>query len=134
VHIFCGCAGHLDEFYFRHNRIEMRRFNYARNSYRDEFSDFSPHSYSHAPPRISSHVLPHFSHGPNHHTYGFSSRENNFVPTRFDYGPRPHHSDRFLCRPSFPAGGSCIHPEPRHLDDSHFSRHGSRPTGTNGEV
>jgi uncharacterized protein YjeT (DUF2065 family) len=38
--MFCGCVGHLDEFCFRHNRIERRCFDYARNSYRDEFSDF----------------------------------------------------------------------------------------------
>jgi hypothetical protein len=47
VCIFCGRTSHLDEFYFRHKRIERRRFDYARNSYRDEFSDFSPHSLSH---------------------------------------------------------------------------------------
>jgi hypothetical protein len=40
-------------------------FEYARNSYRDEFFDFLPHSYSHA--------LSRFSHGPNHHSYGFGS-------------------------------------------------------------
>jgi hypothetical protein len=40
VCMFCGRAGHLDEFCFRHKRIERRRFDYARNSYRDEFSDF----------------------------------------------------------------------------------------------
>jgi hypothetical protein len=39
--MFCGRVGHLDEFCFRRNRIERRRFDYARNSYRDEFSDFS---------------------------------------------------------------------------------------------
>jgi hypothetical protein len=31
--IFCGCAGHLDEFCFRRKRIGMRRLDYARNSY-----------------------------------------------------------------------------------------------------
>jgi hypothetical protein len=35
VCMFCGHAGHLDEFCFRHKRIERRRFDYARNSYRD---------------------------------------------------------------------------------------------------
>jgi hypothetical protein len=38
--MFSGCAGHLDEFCFRCKRIEKRRFDYARNSYRDEFFDF----------------------------------------------------------------------------------------------
>jgi hypothetical protein len=33
IYIFCGCAGHLDEFCFRHKRIGMRRLDYARNSY-----------------------------------------------------------------------------------------------------
>jgi hypothetical protein len=33
VCIFCGRAGHLDEFCFRRKRIEKRRFEYARNSY-----------------------------------------------------------------------------------------------------
>jgi hypothetical protein len=42
VCMFCGRASHLDEFCFRCKRIEKRRFDYARNSYRDEFSDFSP--------------------------------------------------------------------------------------------
>jgi hypothetical protein len=38
--IFCGRAGHLDEFYFRWKRIERRRVDYARDSYHDEFIDF----------------------------------------------------------------------------------------------
>jgi hypothetical protein len=54
VCVFCGRAGHLDEFCFRRKRIEKRCFNYARNSYRDEFSDFLPHFYSRASPRTSS--------------------------------------------------------------------------------
>jgi hypothetical protein len=65
VFLFCGRAGHLDEFYFRHKRIEKRHFDYARNSYRNEFIDFPPHTYSHAPS--------HFFHGPNHRSYGFGS-------------------------------------------------------------
>jgi hypothetical protein len=76
--MFYGCAGHLDEFYFRRKRIEKRRFDYARNSYRDEFLDF----------------LPHFFHAPNHRSYGFGSRENSFVPRHFSYGPRSHRDDR----------------------------------------
>jgi hypothetical protein len=79
VCIFCGCAGHLDEFSFRRKRIERRHVEYARNSYRDEFIDFPPHSYSHvlprfysrASPRTSSRAFPQFSYGPNHHSYGF---------------------------------------------------------------
>jgi hypothetical protein len=67
VCMFSGCASHLDEFCFRHKRIKKRHFDYARNSYRDEFSDLLPRSYSHA--------LSHFSHGPNHRSYGFGSRE-----------------------------------------------------------
>jgi hypothetical protein len=73
VCMFCGRAGHLDEFCFWHKRIEKRRFDYARNSYRDEFSDFPPRSYSCALPHTSSRDLPRFSHGPNHRSYGFGS-------------------------------------------------------------
>jgi hypothetical protein len=65
VYMFCGCAGYLYEFCFCHKRIEKRRFDYARNSYRDEFIDFPPRSYSRAPSR--------FFHGPNHRSYGFVS-------------------------------------------------------------
>jgi hypothetical protein len=43
--MFCGCAGHLDEFCFHRKRIEKRCFDFARNSYRDEFSDFLPRSH-----------------------------------------------------------------------------------------
>jgi hypothetical protein len=38
--MFYGRAGHLDEFCFQRKRIEKRRFEYARNSYRDEFFHF----------------------------------------------------------------------------------------------
>jgi hypothetical protein len=77
--MFCGRAGHLDEFCFRWKRIERRRVEYARDSYRDEFNDFPPRSYSHvlprfycrASPRTFSRALPKFAHGPNHHSYGF---------------------------------------------------------------
>jgi hypothetical protein len=71
--IFCGSTGHLDEFCFRRKRIERRHLDYARNSYRDEFSDFSPRSYSRVVPRTSSHALPQFAHGPNYHSYNFGS-------------------------------------------------------------
>jgi hypothetical protein len=63
--MFCGRAGHLDEFCFCHKRIENMHFDYSRNSYRVEFTDFLPRSYSHAPS--------HFFHKPNHHSYGFGS-------------------------------------------------------------
>jgi hypothetical protein len=79
--MFYGHAGHLDEFCFWHKRIEMRRVEYARNSYCDKFIDYPPRSYSHVPPRFYSQVSPHtsscafpqFSYGPNHRSYGFGS-------------------------------------------------------------
>jgi hypothetical protein len=131
VCMFCGRAGHLDEFCIRGKRIERRHVEYARNSYRDEFIDFLPHSYSHVLPRFysraspltfsralphtSSGALPQFAHGLNHHSYGFGPRENRFEPRRFGYDPRPHYGDHFLRRPDFPAGGSFPHYEPRHF-------------------
>jgi hypothetical protein len=63
--MFCGSTGHMDEFYFHRRRIENRRLDYSRNSYRDEFIDFLPHT--------SSRASPHFFHGPNHCSYGFGS-------------------------------------------------------------
>jgi hypothetical protein len=42
IYMFCNRTGQFDEFCFRHKRIEKRRFDDARNSYRDEFIDFSP--------------------------------------------------------------------------------------------
>jgi hypothetical protein len=135
VCIFCGHAGHLDEFFFWRKRIEKRRFDYARISYRDEFIDFPPQSYSHGLPRTYSHALPQFSHGSNHQSYGFGSQENRFVTRRFGYGPRfLRHDDCFLLRPGFPAGASHTHFELRHLDSPHFFHHGSHPTWPNGEV
>jgi hypothetical protein len=73
VCMFYGRAGHMDEFCFRHKRIEKRHFDYARNSHRNEFSDFLPRSFSHASPRTSSCALSHFSQGSNHHSHGFGS-------------------------------------------------------------
>jgi hypothetical protein len=61
--MFCSRADHLDVLCFCHKRIEKRHFDYAINSYRDEFIDFPPHT--------SSRVLHHFFHGPNNHSYGF---------------------------------------------------------------
>jgi hypothetical protein len=61
VCMFCGHACHLDEFCFRRKRIERRHVEYTRNSYHDDFIDFSPRSYSHIPPRFYSHASPHTS-------------------------------------------------------------------------
>jgi hypothetical protein len=63
--IFCDRAGQLDEFCFCRKRIEKRRFDYTKNSYRDEFTDF--------PPRSCSRTLSLFFHGPNHRSYDFGS-------------------------------------------------------------
>jgi hypothetical protein len=71
VYMFCGRANHLDEFCFHRKRIEKRHFEYSRNSYRDEFFEFPPRSYSRASPRTSSHFLSRVSHEPNHRSYGF---------------------------------------------------------------
>jgi hypothetical protein len=73
--MFYARAGHLDEFCFCHKRIEKRHFEYARNSFRDEFSDFPPHSFSRTLPCTFSRALSRFSYGPNHRSYGFGSRE-----------------------------------------------------------
>jgi hypothetical protein len=110
--MFCGRAGHLDEFCFCHKKIEKRRFDYARISYHNEFIDFLP--------RTPSRALSHFFHGPNHRSYSFGSRENSFVPERFGYDPRSHCGDRVPHRHGFPARGSYTHFKPRHLDDPHF--------------
>jgi hypothetical protein len=93
VYMFCGHAGHLDEFCFWCKRIERRCIEYARNSYCDEFIDFPPRSYSHVPlrfyscasPHTSSHVFPQFSYIPNRHSYSFGSQENRFEPRHFGY-------------------------------------------------
>jgi hypothetical protein len=44
--MFCDRVGHLDEFCFHRKRMEKRHFDYARNSYRDEFIDFLPRTSS----------------------------------------------------------------------------------------
>jgi hypothetical protein len=121
VCMFCGRASHLDEFCFRRKRIESRRVEYARDSYRDEFIDFMPRSYSHVLPHFysrasprtfsrvlpptSSGALPQFAHGTNHHSYGFGPRENRFESKCFGYGPRPHRGDCFPRRPGFSTRG-----------------------------
>jgi hypothetical protein len=132
--MFYSCAGHLVELYFRQKMIEKRRFEHARNSYCDEFYDFPPRSYSRASPRTSSRVLSHFSHGPNHHSYGFGSRENSFVPRCFGYGPCPYRGDHTPRRPDFPAGGFHTRFELRHLDNPLFPCRGSHPTHPNNDV
>jgi hypothetical protein len=124
--MFCGCAGHLDEFCFRHKRMEKRRADYARNSYHDEFIDFLPHFSSRAPS--------HFSHEPNHHSYGFGSRESGLVLGRFGVDPLSHRGVRPPHRHGFPARGVYSHFEPSRFDGPGFPRHGSRPTRSNGEV
>jgi hypothetical protein len=134
VCMFCGRADHLDEFCFRRKIIEKRRFDYARNSYRDEFSDFPPRSYSCYLPRTTSLDLTCFSHGANHDSYGFGSWEKNFVPRRFVYDSRPHRGNHFSHRPGFSTGGSHTHFELRHLDGPHFPHHGSDPTQPNGDM
>jgi hypothetical protein len=118
--MFCGCAGHLVEFCFRHKKIE--------------FFDFSSRSYSRDSPRTSSRALFCFSHGSNYRSYGFGSRENHFEPNCFGYGPRPRRGDRFPCRPDFSAGGSHTHFESRYLGSPCFPRRGSRLNRPNGEL
>jgi hypothetical protein len=116
----------LDEFYFHRKRIEKMCFDYARNSYRNEFIDFLPHT--------SSRASSCFFHGPNHRSYGFSSRENNFVPRRFGHNPRSHRCDHPPRRHDFSAGGSYTRFKSRHFDGPHFFHRGSYPTHSNGEV
>jgi hypothetical protein len=142
VCMFCGHASHMDEFCFWQKRIDRRRVEYARDSYRDEFIDFPPRSYSHVPPRFYSRASPHtfsralpqFAHGSNHRSYGLGSQENRFVPRHFGYDPHPHRGDRFPHRPGFPAGGVHTHFESRHLDGPRLPHHCSHPTQPNGEL
>jgi hypothetical protein len=101
-------------------------FDYVRNSYRDEFIDFPPLSYSRA--------LPQFSYGPNHRSYSFGSRENRIAPRRLGYGTHPHCGDHFSCGPDFSGGASHSQFELRHLDGPYFSHLSSHATGSNGEV
>jgi hypothetical protein len=124
--IFCGRAGHLHEFFFQRKRIEKRRGHYARNSYHDEFIDFPPHFSSGAPS--------HFSHGPNHRSYSFGSRESGLVPRRFYVDPCSHCGVHPLHRHGFPARGVYSHFELSPFDGSRFPCRGSRPTHSNDEV
>jgi hypothetical protein len=97
----------LDEFCFRHKRIEKKHFDYNRNSYRDEFIN-------------SSHASPRFFHGPNHRSYGFGLQESNFVPRSFGYDPRPYHDDRPPRRHGFPTRGGYSHFESSRFDGPRF--------------
>jgi hypothetical protein len=63
--MFCGRVDYLDEFCFHRKRIEKRHFDYARNSYHDEFIDLTPYTSSRASPR--------FFHEPNYRSYSFGS-------------------------------------------------------------
>jgi hypothetical protein len=65
IYMFCGRVDHLDEFCFHRKRMEKRRFDYARNFYRDESIDFLS--------RTSSRASPRFFKGPNHRSYDFGS-------------------------------------------------------------
>jgi hypothetical protein len=56
------------------------------------------------------------------------------VHGRFGYDLCPHRGDRFLRRPGFPIGGFDTRFEPRHLDGLRFSRRGSHPAHSNGDV
>jgi hypothetical protein len=119
VCMFCGHAGHLDEFCFQQKRIERRHVEYARThivmssliSHLILILMFCLTFYSRASPRTSSRAFPQFPHGLNHR--------------RRDHFPR---------RPDFPTGGSFPHFEPRHLDSPRFPHHGSCPTRPSGEV
>jgi hypothetical protein len=124
--MFCDRAGHLDEFFFWHKRMEKRHVDYARNSYHNEFIDF--------PPRISSHAPSHFSHGPNHRSYGFGSQESGFVPRCFGFDPRSHRGAHPLRRHSSPTRGAYSHFEPSRFDGPRFPCRGLCLTRSNGEV
>jgi hypothetical protein len=124
--MFCGRAGHLDDFCFRCKRMEKTHVDYARNSYHDEFINF--------PPYFSSRAPSHFSHRPNHRLYGFGSRESGIVPGRFGMNPRSHRCVRPPRRHGFPARGVYSHFELSHFDGPCFPHHGSCPTCSNGEV
>jgi predicted Zn-ribbon and HTH transcriptional regulator len=85
--MFYGRADHLDKFCFRCKRLERRRFEYARNSYRDVFFYFLSCSYSRASPYTSSRAFPQFSYRPGFPVERFHTR---FEPTHLD-GPRSPH-------------------------------------------
>jgi hypothetical protein len=110
IYMFCGRAGHLDEFCFRQKRIERRHVEYARDSYHDEFIDFSPRSYSHvlscfysrASPRTFSRALPHTS---SSVTGLLSSSES--VPIFFPAHTRRIPRSQTKAGPVFPTASIC---------------------------
>jgi hypothetical protein len=127
VCMFCGRAGHLDEFFFRRKRIERRCFEYTENSYHDEFFNFPPLSYSRASPHTSSRALPRVSNRPNHRHMAFV-HERTYLCLDFGYDPRSHRGDCFPRRLGFSTRASHTHFEPKHLNGPRFSRCGSCPT------
>jgi hypothetical protein len=124
--MFYGRVDHLNEFYFQCKGMEKRRVDYARNIYHDEFINFLPH--------ISSRAPPHFSHGPDHRSYGFGSRESGLVHVRFSVDPHSHHGVHPPRSHGFPARGVYSHFELSRFDGSRFPCHGSHRTHSNGEV
>jgi hypothetical protein len=126
IYMFCGREDHLDEFCFQRKRMEKRHVDYARNSYHDEFIDVLPHFSSRAPS--------HFSHGTNHRSNGFGSRESGPMPGCFGVDPHSHHGDCPPRRHGFPARGVYSHIELSRFDGPHFPHRGSCPTRSNGEV
>ena len=64
--MFCGRAGHLDEFCFRRKCLERRQKEYLRDAYHEDL-DFPPRFASRATLRL------------NHRSYGNGPRENDFV-------------------------------------------------------
>jgi hypothetical protein len=88
--------------------IMKRQVNYARNSYHDEIIDFPPH--------ISSHTSSRYSHGHNHHSYGFLSRESILVPRSFGVDPHSHRGVRPPRRHDFLTRGVYSHLESSRFD------------------
>jgi hypothetical protein len=125
--MFCGHVSHLDEFYFRCKRIEKMHFDYARNSYRDEFSDFFL-ALSLALCLTLLLVLCLISLMDLTVAHMVLVHERTTLCLCFGYGLCPHRGDRFSRRSDFPAGGSHTHFELRHLDGPGFPHRGSHPT------
>ena len=122
--MFCGRAGHLDEFCFRRKRFERRQREYLRNAHHKDL-DFLPRFASHATPRPN-----HRSYGygpkenghapprPNHRSYGYGPRENSFVSQRFGSDPRSlHRDDRYPRRHRYSSDGFYPRSESRRLDE-----------------
>ena len=121
--MFCGYAGHLDDFCFRCKRLERWQREYLRNAYHENI-DFSPHFAPCATPRSNHHSDDYRprenGHAPprtNHHSYGYGLRENDFVSQCFSFDPRSlHHGDQYMCRHRYPSDGFYSHHEPRCFD------------------